>query len=526
MNNLFLLMKIQVQAMLMKSSNRRNRKKTVAGIGTLILLAFVFTYISVVYVVGMVSLFPDGYKYIALYVMGFVTVFMLLVFGYQSAGGHLFGFKDYDLLMALPVKKSTVLISKFLSFLFLEYFYGFFLLAPSIIIVGIAANYGILYYVMGFLAWLLVPIVPMVIVSVLAYLSMYAAGKFKYKNLMNNIFYIILMAVVFILIFSYQRLLVAEPSQLLSMKENIELYMPFVGLLFNGMIFGDGVHFILGVGLNVLVFVLFVWLFSKNYMKLNGQIRSGYKVKNFKLKESKANSSFHALLNKELRTYFSNTVYFMNTAILPILAVGGFVYLCLFMREDILMVIDLMPGIVMPVLCGSILFMSLVSCTTNSTISLEGKNFDTLKTFPIDTFDIFKAKIALNMLIVVPAALLCSVMAVVAFNLSMADFLLCVLTTLTSSFFISAFGLVLNLHYYNLDWENSAVVVKQSLPVFITTLGGMVAGFAIVFGSVLLLEFMSPTLIVLMMNLILLLFDIGLFIYLNKGGRTQFMKIH
>lgn len=526
MTNLWLLMKIQIQGLLFRTTTHRNKKKKAAGFGMLILLAILFMYMSVVYVSGMVVAFPEGYQYIALYVMGMVTIFMLLVFGYQSAGGHLFGFKDYDLLMSLPIKKSEVLVSKFLSFLFLEYFYGFFLLAPSIVIVGLVCHYGLMYYVLGFIAWLIIPLVPMVMAALLAYLSMYMAGKFKYKNLMNNIFYIILMGAVFVLIFAYQSLLDQEAGQLLGLVANMERYLPFMSFLFDGMVFGNILKYVLGILINVMVFGLFVGLFSKNFMKLNSQIKSGYKVKNFKLRATKANSSFKALFNKELRTYFSNTVYFMNTAVMPILLVIGFAYLCIFMRDEIQLVQSVMPEMIMPVFCGAILFLSLVSCTTNSSISLEGKNFDSLKSYPVDVMDIFMAKMSVNLLVIIPCALICSVMALIFLNLSMGDFLLCVLTALTSSFFISALGLILNLHFYRLDWDNAAVIVKQSMPVYITSIGGMVASFGIIFLGLQLTEYVSPTIIVLLLNGLLLLFDIVFFIYLNTGGRKQFMKIH
>ena len=99
MSNLGLLLKVQFLSLL-KSNSQGSRKKKAAGLGTLLILGGVFLYMSVVYAISMVSMFPEGYKHITLYVMGIVTVLILLIFGYQSAGGHLFGFKDYDLLMS------------------------------------------------------------------------------------------------------------------------------------------------------------------------------------------------------------------------------------------------------------------------------------------------------------------------------------------------------------------------------------------------------------------------------------------
>lgn len=526
MNNLWLLIKVQIQSLLLRQSAKKNRKKALTGITTLLLLGGIFMYMAVTYVTTMVFAFPEGTQHVALYVMGMMTAFMLLIFGYQSAGGHLFGFKDYDLLMSLPVKKSEVLLSKFLSFLFLEYFYGFFLLAPSIIIVGIACHYNFLYYLLGIIAWMLAPVVPMVIASLLAYCSMYLAGKFKYKNLMNNLFYILLMAVMFVLIFYYQSLMNKTAGELLGIITAINTYMPFIGYLFNGMVDGNILQFGIGIFMNVITLVLFIWLFSKQFARLNGQIGTGYKMKDFKLVKSKGHSSFTALLQKEIRMYFSNTVYFMNTAIMPILMVIGFGYLCFFMRDEIQLLMSQFYGLVLPIFSGGLLLLSLMTCTTNASISLEGENFDVLKSYPVTEKEIFNAKIALNLLVILPCALISIVLAFITFHMSITDVLLCILTVLTSSYFISAFGLALNLNYYRLDWDNAAVVVKQSMPVFITIMGGMVVGGGVIFANMFLTQYLSSDWIVLLLNGILFALDLILYFYLKTKGVKQFHKIH
>lgn len=525
MNNLVLLLKVQFSGLL-TNTTQFSKKKKLAGVGSLLFLGALFLYMSVVYTMSMVMTFPEGYQYITLYVMGLMTLFMLLIFGYQSAGGHLFGFKDYDLLMSLPISKEEVLLSKFLSFLLLEYFYALFLLVPAIVIVGIVCEYGILYYLLGIIVWVLFPVVPMVIASVLAYFAMNMASRFKYKNLMNNIFYVVLMIVVFAVVFGYQSLLQGNITQLVSLQENIQMYAPFIGFLFDGMIFNDFVHFGLGSLINLVVFGLFIFLFSKSFMKLNGQMNTGYKDKNFKLTESKANSAYFALFMKELRMYFSYSVYFMNTAVMPIITVGGFAYACITMQDDLNMIMDLFPGYAVLILCGSILMMTLMSCTTNSCISLEGSNFDQLKTYPIDTMDIFMAKISVNLLVVLPFGMICSILAFIFLNISIIEMLLMIMTSLTSGYFISTLGLILNLHFYRFDWDNVARIVKQSMPVMITTLGGMVVSAGFVVLGMNLINIMSSTMLVLILNIILLVIDILFHVYLKTDGRKQFNKIH
>ena len=525
MSNLGLLLKVQFLSLL-KSNSQGSRKKKAAGLGTLLILGGVFLYMSVVYAISMVSMFPEGYKHITLYVMGIVTVLILLIFGYQSAGGHLFGFKDYDLLMSLPVSKEEVLLSKFISFLMLEYFYAFFVLVPAIIIVGIACHYGVLYYLYGIITLVLAPIVPMIIASVLAYMAMKLASQFKYKNLMNNIFYVILMAGVFALSFGYQNLLNGNVTELMNIMENVQKYLPFIAYLFDGMVLNHTIHFIFGIVINIVLFILFVVIFSKNFMKLNGQIKSGYKDKNFKLTESKANSAYMALFMKELRMYFSYTIYFMNTAIFPILMIGGFAYACIGMKTEITLLMNYFPELVIFVLCGSIFTMNLMSCTTNSSISLEGENINNLKAYPIDPMDIFNAKMSVNLMVTLPFGFVGGILAFIFLKITWIEVLLMMLTACTSGYFISAFGLILNLHFYRFDWENVATVVKQSMPVFITTMGGMVVGVAVIGLGFTLQEVIQPIVLVFILNVILLIIDILFYLYLKNGGRKQFYKIH
>ena len=525
MNNLGILLKVQFLSLL-KSNSQGSKKKKAAGLGTLFILGAAFLYMSVVYAISMTQLFPEGYKHITLYVMGILAFVMLLIFGYQSAGGHLFGFKDFDLLMSLPVTKEEVLISKFVSFLLLEYFYAFFILFPAFIIVGITCSYGITYYLLGIISLILVPIVPMVISSIFAFGAMKLASKFKYKNLMNNIFYILLMAVVFFMVFGYQNLLYGSVTQLMSVMENVQKFMPFIGFMFDGMTLNNMIHYVLGCFMNVIVFVLFVVIFSKNFMKLNGQMNTGYKDKNFKLKESKANSAYFALFMKELRMYFSYSVYFMNTAVMPILMIGGFLYACLSMKEDLILLMETFDDLIVFILCGSVFTMNLMTCTTNSSISLEGENFDNLKTYPIDTMDIFNAKISVNLMVALPFGIVGGLIAFIFLKISIVEMLLMMLTALTSGYFIGALGLILNLHFYRFDWENVATVVKQSLPVFITSVGGMVVGVAVIGLGLSLQDYIHPTLLVLLLNGLLLIIDSLFYLYLKNGGKKQFNKIH
>ena len=80
MNNLVLLLKVQLSGLL-TNTTQFSKKKKLAGVGSLLFLGAIFLYMSVVYTMSMVMTFPEGYQYITLYVMGLMTLFMLLIFG-------------------------------------------------------------------------------------------------------------------------------------------------------------------------------------------------------------------------------------------------------------------------------------------------------------------------------------------------------------------------------------------------------------------------------------------------------------
>lgn len=525
MNKLFLLLKVQLLSLL-TSTSTSSKKKRATGITMLLIPVAACLYVSVVYVMGMVEVFPVEYQYISIYIIGLMTLIMLLIFGYQGASGHLFGFKDYDLLMSLPVSHRQVLTSKFVSFLILEYIYAFFLFIPAIIIVGINCNYSLLYYVLSFVSWLFLPIVPITISAILSFFSMYFAGKFKYTNMMNLLFNIILIAAIIGLSAGYQTLIMSDISTLESISMNISHYLPFMGWMFDGIFTHNYLLYLGGICFNVIVFIAFVYLFANYFMKLNGQIKKGYTVKNYRLEKVKTNSSFYALFLKEVHTYFSNSVYVLNTALFPIMGIGSAAYL--FYQKDSLFVMiphEFRP-VLLPLAASCILFFTLTCCTTNSSISIEGKSFYLLRSLPIREKDIFKAKIGLNLLVIIPLTCIAVLIASMALQFTLFDILVLLAVVVASAIFVSVFGLILNLHYYRLEWSSPARIVKQSLPVFITTIGGMGVSGVFIALTFFLIEQMNPFLLTELLLMGLVIIDIGCIFYLNKNGVRLFRKIN
>lgn len=83
-----------------------------------------------------------------LLVMGFIISSAIILFtSIYKAQGILFSFKDYDLLMSLPIKKSDILISKMVELLAVNYFFSLFVLLPSGMIYFKYSNISPLFFI-------------------------------------------------------------------------------------------------------------------------------------------------------------------------------------------------------------------------------------------------------------------------------------------------------------------------------------------------------------------------------------------
>ncbi|UTC67297.1 MULTISPECIES: hypothetical protein [unclassified Treponema] len=112
----------------------------------------------------------------------------------------------------------------------------------------------------------------------------------------------------------------------------------------------------------------------------------------------------------------------------------------------------------------------LMSCTTSSSISLEGKNVWILQTAPIGISQILNSKIAVNMSIHLIGYLFAMIAIFPNIGTGFLQILLTVFVPVFYSFFISTVGIFFNIKYLNLNWNDEISVIKHSPASIITHL--------------------------------------------------------
>ena len=179
----------------------------------------------------------------------------------------------------------------------------------------------------------------------------------------------------------------------------------------------------------------------------------------------------------------------------------------------------------------SIIIFMLISITafmtsiTNSVISLEGKNISIIKSLPIKTKTILMAKVYSALVITTPVLLIGDLILFIKFKLSLIESLLLIVLSILIPLVSHFIGIIVNLKYPRLDWENPAEVVKQSGSSFIAVMTGMVLLIITMFITLNIIGKINPLLILSIYTIIYIIIDIILYKYLTQKSINDFNNL-
>ena len=483
MNNLGLLIKTYVRTSFGFNKARYTHEKKSKSTGMTVLLTF--CYIMIVFAVfgmsmGMMySLQAINAEYIVLNIMMMASSVMVLFTTIYKVNGTLFGFRDYDMQMSLPIKTGTLIASRILILYGFNLLFVFGVVIPAAVAYAIVAQPAAAFYPLFIVTLFAVPLLPIIIAAVIGTLIAVAASRFKRKNGLSVVFTVaafVIFMVVWMGFWSNSSDVIMNFADIGGSVNNVltGIY-PMVALYGNAVAGFDIVSLILFLVISFGAFAAFTAVVAKLFKKLNTSITTSRAAANYKMTELKETPPKKALQKREMKRYFSSSQYVLNTAVGPLLLVVVSIIL-LVSGKDGFGVYSEIPqfGQLLSVAApmGIALFLSLAS-TTASSVSLEGKNLWIVRSLPVDTRLVLKAKINVALTIFLPTVAICGTL----FNLALRpDPLFVVLMytiPLAYSYFAAYLGLACDLKNPKLDWTNEVTVVKQSKPVLLTMLAGM-----------------------------------------------------
>ncbi len=413
-----------------------------------------------------------------------------LVITFLKSNGVLFGFKDYDMVMSLPVKSSTVIISRLLSVYSMNFLISGVIMLPSIIVYGITYNVSLSVWCMMVLSLFLASLLPMIISMVVGAVITAISVRFRYKNLVTIV--LSTAAILTLLVGSFaipqeEAMLTALVASAVQSVYNI---YPVAKLYTSALANNDWGSFAQFAIISVGASALFVILLSAFYNKINSALFSVQSKGNYRLGTLKTATPFVALYKKELRRLISTPIYVMNTCIGAVLLLALAVTFLFVDIEQIGAVMEF-PDImtwIKPMAPWIVTLLVAMSSSTPCSISLEGKSRWLMCSAPVPAKVIFNSKIAVSLTYLVPSILVSCLLMAVSFQTSIMETSLLFLIPLLFSVFISVVGLSFDLKFPKYDWTSEYQAVKQSAAVLATIGTGFVSVFVFYILTALLLD--------------------------------------
>ena len=393
-----------------------------------------------------------------------------------KAQGVLFSAKDYEMLMALPIKQSVILTSKMIQLLILNYFFTALIVIPTAIVYFNRVDIAPVFYVYLVVAFIFLPLVPIIVASIIAFMLSYVSSKVKFKNLFLTLGSFIMVLLIMMLSANINKVMEVVAINSESIVASISKIYPPALYFTNSLVNLSVSNLLMFILISVVPYIVFVFIFSKFYKSINSKLGESFKATNYKLTALNRESPIKSLIRKEVKGYLSSPVYILNTSVGILLTTIGSVA-SLFLGEDMLSQLMNVQGgkEVLPLLMmGALTLAVSISCTTHVSISLEGKKLWILKSSPIDEMDIFKGKIAVNLLILIPVILVNSFVLLISLKMNLIDFMWMIVIPSLYAIIISISGILINLNFPKLDWISETTVVKQSVSAIVEPLFGLV----------------------------------------------------
>ncbi len=523
MKKVFRLLNVQLWAVLgdiLSVGGSKKKKSKVLYVGviffTLLLSAVSFFYS---FMIGSGLKMYNSLEILPAMMMAVACIIILMTTVFKVKG-TIFGFRDYDLVMSLPVSTGSIVACRLMILYSFNFLFVIIMMLPMMIAYGILAEPSIAFYVICFVVMFFIPLVPIIIASILGTIIAYLSSKFRYSNLLNIIFSVGLLSMVVALSFTVKD----NGQELVDMSKaltnQINSMYPLAQMYTEAVINYNITSLVLFLAISLAAFLLYTFVVMKVFKKMNTLMLTGRYHVNFKMGEIKTSSPIKALYRKELKRYFSSPLYVLNT---------GFGIVMLTLGAVAIIFVDLGTLLGDPMAASMlannsplyISFCIMMTSTTMASISLEGRNLWIIKSMPITAKTVFLSKIAVNLTVLSPAVIDALIIGVVL-KLGAIQTLLIVLTTIAGGIFISFYGLLINLLLPNLSWTSEVVVIKQSAASMVTIFSGL--GFVAI--QFVFLYFMPTFIMAYLGSLMLMAFiDAVLYLIIMRYGKKRYQEL-
>lgn len=415
------------------------------------------------------------------------------VAAFMKANGMLFAFKDFDMVMSLPVPVLSVVLSRIASLYAMSVGMSILAMVPAFVVYSSTEGVSVVGAVCIIFAILLAPLLPLAVAVVLAALIAVVSSRFKHANIVMVV--LMLGATMAALVGSFalssqsgdMSALSALSSDALS---GMAVAFPPAAWATEGIVQGNLIAFAAFAAVSLAAFALLTLVLVRVFVPVNEALMSSRPSGLFSFEGPMATASdahphkgmhvrtpFRALLVKEARMLASTPIYLLNACMGYLLIIIGALAAAVAHLLG-MMPLDLLPedyaSIVGGFLPWVLAFCAAISSTTAPSVSLEGSNRWLMLSVPVSTRTVLGAKAMLNLTLAVPTILMSAMLLSFAFSLDAFTMAAMFVVPLAFALFSTFVGLFMDARHPRYDWTTVYEPVKRGIPVLVVILGGMV----------------------------------------------------
>ena len=483
------------------------------------------------------SLEETHFEFIVLTLFVFITFIFTLIEGIYKTGNLLFNCKDDDLLLSLPLKKSTVLFVRIFKFYLFEFLFNSVFMAPAMVAYAVRCDVDVSFYIVSLIVLILLPVIPVVISCFIGAVMSGLSSRFKYKNLVQIIITSIFFVGIMFISFNLNNVIKSLATNATSINDIItKLYYP-AGAYINMIQDFKILDLLIFIGINVGIFVLTVLLLSKVYFKINTRVKAVKSSSSGGSKKEatiKTNSPMKALIKKEFKKFTTSPVFITNAGIGLVLYLLMCVAVCIkfdlfasmFSSQGVAITEDTVRQYIPIFAIGLVAFGSFMTSITSSMISLEGRSINILKSLPVNPSTIIFSKVFTAVIIMIPAMLIGNILIFIFFDFSILQMLMVLASSFVFPLVSELVGIIMNLKYPKMDATTDAEVVKQSTSATVSVFIGMGLIGVVVIGIIYLRGLIGTDLSLLAILSFFVLLLMVLLIYMKKKSVKEFNSIN
>ncbi len=473
---------------------------------------------------------------------GFTSVSVLiLVFGIFYVINIFYFAQDVDTLIPLPLRAYQITSAKFMVTLLYEYLTILLFLLPLIIAYGIKSSAGFIFYVYSSLLLLGIPIIPLTVASLIIMFTLRYINLTKKKDqfrIFAAIFGILLVFGINYFTSTYLSaqghpgkaldLIRASKNSFINIVSSAFPTTKLATLTLLNYQSAQGVYnFFLFSMVNLCFIYLFVWAAEKLYFKgAIGSSEIGSSRKTLHRDElqrfSVKNSAIKSFTIKEIKILFRTPAYFINCVLTNFL--WPVLFLFAYSGTDLGKYQTLLgkgnsDSIIIAIALAAGLFISASNGITGSAISREGTNFFVNKFLPFSYREQIFAKLVPGILLSLTGTIIVLIAALFFLKISLIVLVISLLLSVLGILFSAQLGLLLDINFPKLVWDNEYKPIKQNWNVAINTFASALLGASVIVSAVMLgISFRNE---VILLTLLLVVLNLLMYrVLLTAGVKT------